>query len=77
MPVVQALAQARGLRAVWIDDEGDGAMASRSDWVLLSDGDILDRPRIAETAKPIVAHPGWRLWTDDFNNLFQVLKRDG
>lgn len=77
VPVVQALAQARGLRAVWIDDEGDGAMASRSDWVLLSDGGILDRPRIAEAAKPIVAHPGWRLWTDDFNNLFQVLKRDG
>jgi SAM-dependent methyltransferase len=77
VPVVQALAQARGLRSVWIDDDGDGAMASRSDWVLLSDGDILDRPRIAEAAKAIVAHPGWRLWTDDFNNLFQVLKRDG
>jgi SAM-dependent methyltransferase len=76
VPVVQALAQARGMRAVWIDDEGDLSLASRSDWVLLTGaGDLLDRPRIAHAAKPIPARPDWRLWTDDFNNLFQVLKR--
>jgi SAM-dependent methyltransferase len=75
VPVVQALAQARGMHCAWIDDDPDAPLASRSDWVLLSDGDILDRPLIAAAARPIVAHPGWRLWTDDFNNLFQVLKR--
>jgi SAM-dependent methyltransferase len=76
VPVVQALAQARGMRAAWIDDDGDGALVSRSDWVLLaSGGDVLDRPLVAQAAKPIRARPDWRVWTDDFNNLFQVLKR--
>ncbi|HSV17797.1 MAG TPA: fused MFS/spermidine synthase [Casimicrobiaceae bacterium] len=76
VPVVEALGRARNMRAVWIDDAPDDPMASRSDWVLLtSGGDVLDRPRIAEAAAPIKAHPEWALWTDDFNNLFQVLKR--
>jgi len=77
MPVVKALADAHGLRATWVRDEAEGALASRSDWVLLArDGSLLDLPRVAEAAIPIVAHPDWRLWTDDFNNLVQVLKRD-
>jgi hypothetical protein len=75
VPVVQALADAHGLRATWVRDEGEDPLASRSDWVLLArDGEILDRPRIAEAATEIVRHPEWRLWTDDFNNLVQVLK---
>ena len=75
VPVVQALADAHGLHATWVRDEGEDPLASRSDWVLLSrDGKILDRPRIAEAATEIVRHPDWRLWTDDFNNLVQVLK---
>jgi len=76
VPVVQQLALARGMHAVWVDDDGDDPMASRSDWVLLSAGpSVLDRPQIANSATAIDAHPQWRLWTDDFNNLFQVLKR--
>ena len=76
VPVVDALAKARGMRVAWIDDDPDDPMASRSDWVLLTaTGDVLDRPRVAEATTPIQSHPEWRLWTDDFNNLFQVLKR--
>ena len=76
VPVVQALADAHGLHATWVRDEGEDPLASRSDWVLLSrDEEILDRPRIAEAATEIVPHPEWRLWTDDFNNLVQVLKQ--
>src|SRR5437762_6301626 len=75
VPVVKALADARGLRATWIRDEGEGPLASRSDWVLLArDGTVLDRPLIADSAAEIAEHPEWRLWTDDFNNLVQVLK---
>jgi len=60
---------------VWVSDDG-GGIASRSDWVLLSDDDrILDSPRVAEASVEFVEHPEWRLWTDDFNNLVQVLKR--
>jgi hypothetical protein len=36
---------------------------------------LLASPQIAEAASPINEHPEWRLWTDDFNNLFQVLRR--
>ena len=74
-PVVEALAHAHGLSALWIADDGVGALASRSDWVLLSrNGSRLEDPRLAEAAQPFVPRPDWRLWTDDFNNLVQVLK---
>ena len=76
VPVVAALAHAHGMQAVWISDEGDDPLASRSDWVLVSNNTaLLANPRIAEAAKPIKEQPDWRLWTDDFNNLFQVLRR--
>jgi SAM-dependent methyltransferase len=76
-PVVQQLADAAGLHAVLVADDGDGALASRSDWVLLSDSEAaLANGLIAEVAEPVTAHPEWRLWTDDFNNVVQVLKRN-
>jgi len=51
-------------------------LASRSDWVLVSNNRaLLARPQIAGAATPIVRRPDWRLWTDDFNNLFQVLRK--
>jgi SAM-dependent methyltransferase len=75
VPVVKALADHEGLNAVWVRDESEGALASRSDWVLLSDDDtVLDAPRVVEASTEFVERPDWRLWTDDFNNLVQVLK---
>jgi SAM-dependent methyltransferase len=75
VPIVEALGKARDMSVAWIPDEPVDALASRSDWVLLeSGGDVLARPRVAEVTTPIRSHPEWRLWTDDFNNLFQVLK---
>ncbi len=76
VPVVQALATAHQMEAVWIHDQGDDVLANRSDWVLVSSNrELLAQPRIADAATPIKSHPDWRLWTDDFNNLFQVLRR--
>lgn len=75
VPVVEALARAHGLAAVWISDSGEAPVAARSDWVLLSaDPRALERGTLAESATEIRARPEWRLWTDDFNNLVQVLK---
>jgi hypothetical protein len=50
-------------------------MTSTSDWVLLSD-DIssLSKQELAMFASEVEPRPDWRLWTDDFNNLIQVLK---
>ena len=75
VPVVEGLANARGLAVAWISDSGDGKAGSSSEWVLLSaDPAALEKPSIADAATPIQARRDWRLWTDDFNNLVQVLK---
>jgi SAM-dependent methyltransferase len=75
VPVVEALANAHGLAVAWITDDGDANLASRSEWVLLSkDPEALKKPVIADAATPIEPRRDWRLWTDDFNNLVQVLK---
>ncbi len=77
VPVVDALAKAHGLQDIWIADEAEGdSLGSRSDWVLVSaNTKLLAMPAIAKRAKPIVPRDDWRLWTDDFNNILQVLKR--
>jgi SAM-dependent methyltransferase len=75
VPVVRALADAQQMQAVWIHDDGNDVLASRSDWVLVSNNRaLLAKPRIAEAATEITPRPDWRLWTDDFNNLFQVFR---
>ena len=75
VPVVDALAKANGLEALNIVDDGAEGLASISTWVLLSqNSELLARPELAEYATPITPRPDWRLWTDDFNNLVQVLK---
>jgi SAM-dependent methyltransferase len=76
VPVVKALADEHGMQAVWIHDEAEDVLASRSDWVLVSNNrTLLEQPRIAGAASEIEPRPDWRLWTDDFNNLFQVVRR--
>jgi SAM-dependent methyltransferase len=78
IPVVDALAKANGLRAMLVEDDGTGSMASRSDWVLLTeDPAFFTNPELADYVKPITPRPDWRLWTDDFNNIVQVLKSLG
>jgi spermidine synthase len=75
VPVVDALARANGMVAVHLSDDGEGSIASRTDWVLLArNRAVLERLGLTEGETPIVERPDWRLWTDDFNNLVQVLK---
>jgi hypothetical protein len=75
VPVVRALADAHGMEAVWIKDDSSDSLASRSDWVLVSrNRELLAKPRIAEGAREIEPRPDVGVWTDDFNNLFQVLR---
>jgi len=73
-PVVQQIAQQRGLHVAWVHDTYEDGGTS-SDWILLTkDKTFLLKPEIVEATEVIVPHPEWRLWTDDFNNLLQVLK---
>jgi spermidine synthase len=75
VPVVEQLAHVHRMLMIHIADDGADTMASRSDWLLLSDRrESLDRPQLTEAAKEVEVREDWRLWTDDFNNLVQVLK---
>jgi SAM-dependent methyltransferase len=75
IPVVEGLAHVHGLFMIHIADESEDSRGNRSDWLLLSDRrEALDHPGLAEAAKEVEVRKDWRLWTDDFNNLFQVLK---
>jgi SAM-dependent methyltransferase len=76
VPVVERLAEAQGMHAVLVIDDGEAPLGSLSDWVLLSDSKAaLEVPQISEVAKPIEPNADLKLWTDDFNNIVQVLKR--
>jgi hypothetical protein len=75
IPVVKQLADAHHLFSVLVADDGDEGVASRSDWVLLSDREAsLQVPQIAEATSEIAPRENLRLWTDDFNNIIQILK---
>ena len=74
-PVVWTLADYFSLSRVVIDNSGDGVITYPSVWVLLArDPALLDDPTIAEQAENMEGYsPNIRLWTDDYNNLFQIL----
>jgi spermidine synthase len=75
-PVVEQLARAHGLHATLVSDS-PGATDFRyaSDWVLVSRrDDLAGDERIGPAATRIEAVPGLRLWTDDYNNLLDILK---
>jgi len=42
--------------------------------LLAREAKVLDDPKIGERAEPLAPVPGFSLWTDQFNNLLDVLK---
>jgi SAM-dependent methyltransferase len=75
VPVVEGIANQLDMRALWIEDPGLDAFGNASSWVLLAkDRARLDIPRLTDPAIAIETRRDWRVWTDDFNNLVQVLK---
>lgn len=74
-PVLEQMATAYNLSILEIESDGDGETSFGSQWVLLArDPTLLSAPAIASRATPPEAAPRLRLWTDDYSNLFQVLK---
>jgi SAM-dependent methyltransferase len=74
-PVLEAIASASGLSIVMVEDspQDNNALHTISTWVLLSrTTDALKGLANEVTAVP--KQPSWKMWTDDYNNLFQVLK---
>jgi SAM-dependent methyltransferase len=75
-PVVQLLAQDAGypVRLVSTDDNFR-KLIDTSDWVLITHNKrFLDDLDASVFNEPITVPHGLRVWTDDFNNLFQILK---
>ena len=73
-PVVEMIAGKRGLAVGWVRDTYEDG-STTSDWVLITKAkNLLLKPDILEATYIIPPEPGWRVWTDDFNNLVQVMK---
>ena len=74
-PVVEKAAHAKGLHAVLVHYEAAGTDLRRTDWMLVArdPGAFLREPIRGATSIPAPV-PGLQTWTDDFINLFGVLK---
>jgi len=74
-PVVQEAANFYGKQARLVDSEGiDYIGVYSSDWILVAqDPKIFDSDLLKEAAEKFDTKP-IRLWTDDFSDLYQILK---
>ncbi|MDB5107371.1 MAG: hypothetical protein JWM69_312 [Candidatus Binatus sp.] len=73
-PVLKALADHFALRSVWVHHEA-GELARPSDWILLARNDrVLGQRELSSRRYPLDTTRAVRLWTDDYSNLFQILK---
>jgi hypothetical protein len=74
-PVVKRIAEELKLATALIVDDAEESDLARTDWVLVTrDPSRLELESIAKAASEITGIDGLRPWTDDFNNLFQILK---
>jgi hypothetical protein len=75
-PVVNLAAAADNKRAMMFsNDEDDNTEVAASDWVLVtSRPGFFDEPGIKQVGKKIDPIGGLRLWTDDYSNLYKILR---
>jgi hypothetical protein len=73
-PVVDLLAQDAGMQTAQVVFAGQGA-ENRSTWVLVTaDRGFIDSAELRSRRSTIEPIPGLRLWTDSYNNLFDILR---
>ena len=75
-PVLANIAAATGLTVRHVaDSPQDDSFASTTDWVLMArDAKSLESGELAKRAEALAPVPQMSLWTDQFNNLLDVLK---
>ena len=74
-PVVKLLADEAGMESVLITDDPDDANLSRTDWVIVTKNkDFINDPDVVAKRVKIEPIPRLTPWSDDFNNLFRILK---
>jgi SAM-dependent methyltransferase len=82
-PVVERLAGELGLTAVLVSDVPDGGSGGKHEYwnsstdqiIVTRNAALLAAEPIKSGAEPLQARDGFRVWTDDFYNLLEVLKR--
>jgi SAM-dependent methyltransferase len=74
--VVERLGLLFDKRTIAIESPGDSESRTlEALWVLVtSDRSVLENPRLKAASAPPAFRPGAQTWTDDYSNLFQVLK---
>jgi len=75
-PVLANIAAANGMTVRLVaDTPPEETGASSTDWVLLAENDVpFSYPKLVDRVEPIEPNPALSLWTDQFNNLLDVLK---
>lgn len=74
-PLISELSKYLGLHSVLISDKNDNPLLRDTDWVLVSkDINSLDKESIRSRATDIKNIKGLQPWSDNFNNLFAILK---
>ena len=75
-PVVAQLAQEIHYRAIEVKNHADpDDLILPAEWVLVTrNASVLENTAIRLHSQPITPRPGLRPWTDDFNNLLEILK---
>lgn len=75
VPVARESAEYFGLQSALVHSDLDDKMTEQNDWVLLArNRKVLSKPEISRNLKPLSSARKVRLWTDDYSNLFQILK---
>jgi hypothetical protein len=77
-PVVAQSARDSGKAAIMVDDDQDEGpdYLSSSDWVLVTaDPAVFTQPMFqAAGIRPVTPRPRFHPWTDDYSNLFQIVR---
>ncbi len=75
-PVLEQQALRAGKYAATVDSRGDGERRCyQSVWVILTAReDLLKRPDFLRATRPTLISVTLPLWTDDYSNVFQLLK---
>ena len=74
-PVLRRIAEDKGLHNMLVVEPMDGRDSYSSEWFLITrDAGLREHPAIAPQLAPVEEIKGLRIWTDDFNNLLQILK---
>jgi hypothetical protein len=73
-PVIREVAKHFGLTFGSIHQSG-GPLVKPSDWIVLArNNSVLGQAAFTSRLKPLDSQRTVRLWTDDYSNLFQILK---